>query len=153
MSMPAPLLPLCTHLVYSNAYRTTSAERRAIEEAKLADPDETYENIRRAAEVHRLVRQHAKKTIKPGMSLTECVESIEDGVRALVEGDGKDCGIGFPTGINRNEIAAHYSPNAGDTVGKYIVYSFILVKLMIDSARIWGRCQDRYWCACQRTDM
>jgi len=37
-------------------------------------------------------------------------------VRALAEGDGMEAGIGFPTGINRNEIAAHFSPNAGDTV-------------------------------------
>jgi hypothetical protein len=34
-----------------------------------------------------------------------------------------ESGIGFPTGINKNEIAAHYSPNAGDSVGGYFVLS------------------------------
>jgi len=32
-----------------------------------------------------------------------------------VEEDGLESGVGFPTGVNINECAAHYSPNAGDT--------------------------------------
>jgi len=80
------------------------------------DPDITYQNIRRAAEVHRLVRKHARKHIRPGMTMTEIAENIEDGTRALVEENGLEAGVGFPTGLNLNECAAHYSPNAGDTV-------------------------------------
>jgi hypothetical protein len=102
----------------SNAYRTSSTEKKLAEKLAQEDPEQTYESIRKAAEVHRLVRKHARKHIQVGMSLTEAVENIEDGVRALAEGDGMEAGIGFPTGINRNEIAAHYSPNAGDAVGK-----------------------------------
>lgn len=61
------------------------------------------------------------------MSMTEIAELIEDGTRALVEeseggvdGDGKvrqkweGSGVGFPTGLSVNEVAAHYTPNAGD---------------------------------------
>ncbi|KZS93186.1 peptidase M24A, methionine aminopeptidase [Sistotremastrum niveocremeum HHB9708] len=99
-----------------NSYRTTSEEKRYLEKLAQEDPDTTYENIRRGAEVHRLVRQHARKHIRPGMTMTEIVENIEDGTRALVEESGLESGVGFPTGVSLNECAAHYTPNAGDTV-------------------------------------
>jgi methionyl aminopeptidase len=50
------------------------------------------------------------------MSMTEIAENIEDGTRALVEENGLESGIGFPTGLSLNNCAAHYSPNAGDTI-------------------------------------
>jgi methionyl aminopeptidase len=81
------------------------------------DPEITYQSIRRAAEVHRLVRKHARKHIRPGMTMTEIAENIEDGTRALVEENGLESGVGFPTGLSLNNCAAHYSPNAGDTIG------------------------------------
>lgn len=84
----------------------------------MEDPNITYQNIRRAGEVHRQVRKYVRKTIKPGMTMTEIAEAIEDGTRSLVEEDGLDSGIGFPTGLSLNNCAAHYTPNAGDTVGE-----------------------------------
>ncbi|KAI0066565.1 peptidase M24A, methionine aminopeptidase [Artomyces pyxidatus] len=99
-----------------NNWRTTSEEKRYTERMAMEDPEVTYQNIRKGAEVHRLVRQHARKHIRPGMTMTEIAENIEDGVRALVEENGFEAGIGFPTGLNLNECAAHYTPNAGDTV-------------------------------------
>jgi len=99
----------------SNAYRTTSEEKRYQERILQEDPETTYENIRRAAEVHRLVRKHARTWIRPGMSMTSIAETIEDGTRALVEESGLESGIGFPTGLSLNDCAAHYTPNAGDT--------------------------------------
>ena len=101
----------------SNTYRTTSEEKRYQERILQEDPDTTYENIRRGAEVHRLVRKHARRWIKPGMSMTAIAENIEDGTRALVEETGLESGIGFPTGLSLNNCAAHYTPNAGDTQG------------------------------------
>ncbi|KAJ2826068.1 Methionine aminopeptidase 2 [Coemansia erecta] len=98
--------------VDDNAYRTTSEELRAkdrLNEKQLFD-------LRRAAEVHREVRRHAQKTIKPGMDLTTIAEMIENGTRALVEASGFEAGIGFPTGLSLNHCAAHYTPNAGDHV-------------------------------------
>lgn len=83
----------------------------------MEDPELTFQDIRRAAEVHRQVRRHARKYIMPGMSMTEIVENIEDGTRALVEENGLSSGIGFPTGVSLNNCAAHYTPNAGDTTG------------------------------------
>ncbi|TCD68297.1 Methionine aminopeptidase 2 [Steccherinum ochraceum] len=99
-----------------NAWRTTSEEKRYNEKMAMEDPEVTYNNIRRAAEVHRQVRKYARKFIRPGMSMTEIAEGIEDGTRALVEESGLESGIGFPTGVSLNHCAAHYTPNAGDTV-------------------------------------
>ncbi|KAI5121304.1 hypothetical protein M0805_003773 [Coniferiporia weirii] len=99
-----------------NNWRTTSEEKKYDERMAMEDPEITYRDIRRAAEVHRQVRKHARQHIKPGMSMTEIVENIEDGTRALVEENALECGIGFPTGVNLNNCAAHYSPNAGDTL-------------------------------------
>ncbi|KAI0931482.1 hypothetical protein AcW1_001124 [Taiwanofungus camphoratus] len=98
-----------------NAWRTTSEEMRYNERMAMEDPETTYAHIRRAAEVHRQVRKYGRKHIKPGMSMTEIAETIEDGTRALVEENGLESGVGFPTGLSLNECAAHYSPNAGDT--------------------------------------
>lgn len=55
--------------------------------------------------------------------MIEIADLIENGTRALVEedvgpGDGRQLsGIGFPTGLSCNEVAAHYTPNAGDKKG------------------------------------
>jgi methionyl aminopeptidase len=110
----------------SNAWRTTSEEKRYLERMACEDPETTYENIRRAAEVHRLVRRHARKTIRPGMRMTEIADNIEDGIRALVEENGLESGIGFPTGLSLNHCAAHYTPNPGDTIGPLFYPSLAL---------------------------
>ncbi|OAX81212.1 methionine aminopeptidase 2-1 [Emergomyces africanus] len=99
-----------------NAYRTTNEEKRYLDRMN----NDFLSEYRYAAEVHRQVRQYAQKTIKPGQTLTEIAEGIEDSVRALtghdglVEGDNLLGGIAFPTGVNLNHCAAHYSPNAGN---------------------------------------
>ncbi|EIM92854.1 peptidase M24A methionine aminopeptidase [Stereum hirsutum FP-91666 SS1] len=99
-----------------NNYRTTSEEKRHLERITNEDPDLTYQNIRRASEVHRQVRHYARKHIKPGMTMTEIANTIEDGTRALVEENGLETGVGFPTGLSLNNCAAHYTPNPGDTL-------------------------------------
>ncbi|EXJ77686.1 methionyl aminopeptidase [Capronia epimyces CBS 606.96] len=99
-----------------NAYRTTNEEKRHLDRMN----NDFLQEYRQAAEVHRQVRQWAQTKIKPGMSLTEIAEGIEDGTRALTghwgleEGDNIKGGVGFPTGLSINHIAAHYSPNAGN---------------------------------------
>lgn len=98
--------------------RMSSAEAKEKERLAQGDPTDNYQNIRRAAEVHRQVRSYARQNIKPGMTMTEIAEMIENGTRALVEESGFESGIGFPTGLSCNEVAAHYTPNAGDTKGK-----------------------------------
>lgn len=99
-----------------NTYRTTSEEKRAMDRAN----NDFLQEYRYGAEVHRQVRQWAAQNIKPGQSLTEIAEGIEDSVRALTghpgleEGDNIKGGVAFPTGVNLDHIAAHYSPNAGN---------------------------------------
>lgn len=111
------IYPVGEEVEYANdtTSRITSEEKRYLEKMTHEDPETTYTSIRRAAEVHRQVRSYAQKSIKPGMSMTEIAELIEDGTRALVEEDGMKSGVGFPTGLSVNEVAAHYTPNAGDT--------------------------------------
>ncbi|KAH8671459.1 methionine type metalloexopeptidase [Xylariales sp. PMI_506] len=102
--------------VNENSYRTTNEEKRHLDNL---DPDFLID-YRHAAETHRQVRQWAQKNIKPGQTLTEIANGIEDSVRRLVghdgltEGDAITAGMGFPTGLNLDHIAAHYSPNAGN---------------------------------------
>lgn len=101
-----------------NRYRTTSEEVR--ERERLLMNDDFLRDYRHAAETHRQVRQWAQGWIQPGMALTDIANGIEDSVRALVghsgldEGDAIVAGMGFPTGMNLNDVAAHYTPNAGN---------------------------------------
>lgn len=102
--------------VNENRYRTTNEEKRHLDNLN----DDFLTDYRHAAETHRQVRQWAQKNIKPGQTLTEIANGIEDSVRRLVghdgiaEGDAIKAGMGFPTGLNLDHIAAHYSPNAGN---------------------------------------
>lgn len=99
-----------------NGYRTTSEEKRHLDRMN----SDFLREYRQAAEVHREVRKYAKAHIAPGQSLTEIAEMIEDGVRHLTghqgleEGDNILGGVAFPTGVNLDHIAAHYTPNAGN---------------------------------------
>lgn len=99
-----------------NSYRTTSEEKRHLDRMN----NDFLTEYRQGAEVHRQVRQWAQKNIKPGQTLTEIAEGIEDSVRALTghqgleEGDAIKGGMGFPTGLSINHCAAHYTPNAGN---------------------------------------
>ncbi|PBP21719.1 methionine aminopeptidase 2-like protein [Diplocarpon rosae] len=99
-----------------NLYRTTNEEKRHLDRMN----NDFLQEYRQGAEVHRQVRQYAARNIKPGQSLTEIAEGIEESVRALTghpgleEGDNIKGGIAFPTGVNLDHIAAHYSPNAGN---------------------------------------
>ncbi|KAJ2551517.1 Methionine aminopeptidase 2 [Coemansia sp. RSA 1933] len=98
--------------VDDNKYRTTSEEMRAKDRLN----EQQIFDLRRAAEVHREVRQNVQKRIKPGMDLTTIADMIENGTRSLVEVNGLEAGIGFPTGLSINDCAAHFTPNAGDHV-------------------------------------
>ncbi|KAF4202561.1 hypothetical protein CNMCM8927_000106 [Aspergillus lentulus] len=99
----------------ANRYRTTSEEKRHLDNLN----SDFLSDYRQAAEAHRQVRQWAQRNIKPGQTLLEIVNGIEDSARRLVghdglrEGDSLIAGMGFPTGLNIDNIVAHYSPNAG----------------------------------------
>ncbi|KAG0650442.1 Methionine aminopeptidase 2-2 [Hyphodiscus hymeniophilus] len=117
--------PIGELLPYENTSRTTGEESRY--DSRLWD-DEFLTDYRRAAEIHRQVRQYAQReVIKPGATLSSIAEEIEDGVRALLghpgleAGDSLKGGMGFPTGLCLNNITAHSTPNPGGkevTLGK-----------------------------------
>ncbi|TWU72450.1 Methionine aminopeptidase 2 [Metarhizium rileyi] len=99
-----------------NHYRTTNEEKRHLDNLNT----DFLNDYREAAEIHRQVRQYAQKSIKPGQTLTEIAETIENSVRSLtghsglIEGDAMLGGMGFPCGLSLNHCAAHYTPNAGN---------------------------------------
>ncbi|KFH43589.1 Methionine aminopeptidase-like protein [Hapsidospora chrysogenum ATCC 11550] len=98
--------------------RATASELRYLGRRHLEDPA-LLNDYRKAAEVHRQVRQWVQETVKPGQTLTEIALGVEDGVRALLGNDGLApgsalvSGMGFPTGLSLNHCVAHYTPNPG----------------------------------------
>jgi methionine aminopeptidase len=48
------------------------------------------------------------------MKLIDICDKLEDLNRYLVEENGLNAGIAFPTGCSLNHVAAHYTPNPGD---------------------------------------
>lgn len=96
--------------------RFTSEEKKALDRAHL----DIYNELRQAAEAHRQTRQHIQRWIKPGMTMIEICEELENTARRLIGENGLEAGLAFPTGCSRNHCAAHYTPNAGDpTVLEY----------------------------------
>lgn len=94
-------------------YRTTNEEKRHLDRSR----NDFLTEYRQGAEIHRQVRGWAQRNIKPGMTLHEAANGIEDCTRALTghqgleEGDHLNAGVGFPTGLSINHCAAHYTPN------------------------------------------
>ena len=96
--------------------RTSDAELRELERLHSI----SYSEIRTAAECHRQVRKHMQSVIKPGMLMTDICEQLENLNRTLVQENGLQAGIAFPTGCSINHVAAHWTPNSGDkTVLQY----------------------------------
>lgn len=96
--------------------RFTSEEKRALDRMH----NDIYNEVRLAAEAHRQTRQHIQRWVKPGMTMIQICEELENTARRLIGEDGLKAGLAFPTGCSRNHCAAHYTPNAGDpTVLEY----------------------------------
>jgi methionyl aminopeptidase len=56
-----------------------------------------HTNLRHAAECHRQVRRYVKKTVRPGMSMIEIANLIENGTRNILGDNGTN---GFVTSAN-----------------------------------------------------
>lgn len=101
-----------------NLQRTTAEEIRHVSAMTSMD-DEFLRDYRKAAEIHRQVRQYVRSIAKPGVSMTELAHEIDEGVRALTghagleKGDALKAGLAFPTGLCLNNIGAHWTPNTG----------------------------------------
>ncbi|CAD8197025.1 unnamed protein product [Paramecium pentaurelia] len=86
---------------------------------EMREKDQIHEKqlkaLRKAAECHKQVRQYTQqKLLKPGMKLIDICEQLEDMNRYLIEANGLEAGIAFPTGCSLNFCAAHWTPNPGD---------------------------------------
>ncbi|KAJ0012630.1 hypothetical protein NQD34_016964 [Periophthalmus magnuspinnatus] len=110
-----PIGQLCDYPVSqdgrSAVWRMTNEERKVLDQAN----DEMWNDFRQAAEAHRQVRQHVRGFIKPGLTMIEICERLEECSRKLIKENGLNAGLAFPTGCSLNHCAAHYTPNAGDT--------------------------------------
>jgi methionyl aminopeptidase len=73
----------------SNLWRVTNEEKRYLERQE----NDNYNEARKCAEVHRQVRKYAQKAIKPGMTMIEICEMIENGTRNLIEVNGLEAGM------------------------------------------------------------
>ncbi|KAG0669126.1 Methionine aminopeptidase 2 [Maudiozyma exigua] len=108
-----------------NLDRTTDEEKRYLQ--RDLENQDHWNEVRKAAEIHRRVRKNVEGKIHPGMRLTEIADLIENTTRKYTDAedltkmeDPTSRGIGFPTGLSINEIAAHFTPNKGDkTVLRY----------------------------------
>lgn len=128
----------------NNLRRTTAEELR--HSAMIEDMDDAFlEDYRKAAEVHRQVRQYVQTIAKPGVSMSKLADEIEDGVRALTghqgleTGDALKAGMGFPTGLCLNNIAAHWTPNPG---GKDVILQYDDVLKVDFGVHVSGRIVD-----------
>lgn len=107
--------------------------------------DDFLKDYRKAAEVHRQVRQYAQSIAKPGISMTELADEIDNGIRALVNHQGLDpgdsliAGPGFPTGLCLNNVGAHWTPNAG---GKEVILQYDDVLSVDFGVHVNGRIVD-----------
>jgi len=70
--------------------------------------EEELETYRRAGKLVAEVREQARPLVKPGVTLLEIAEAVEDLITQ------KGAKPAFPCNVSVNEIAAHYSPPADD---------------------------------------
>lgn len=98
--------------------RTTNAELR-YDSHRYWDDESFLKDYRKAAEVHRQARQWIHETVKPGQTIQDIANGLEDSVRALLGNSGLETGAGlksglaFPSGFCLNHQVAHYTPNPG----------------------------------------
>jgi methionyl aminopeptidase len=92
--------------------RMKSAELRMRE--KVAESQ--YTDLRLAAEVHRQVRTWANSWIRPGLKMIDITNKLEKKLEQLIAKEGLKAGQAFPTGCSLNYVAAHWTPNTGDSV-------------------------------------
>jgi methionyl aminopeptidase len=63
----------------------------------------------KAGEISKEVKNFARNEIKPGLKLLDLADNIEKMIK-------DKAGIAFPVNISLNDIAAHYTPDIGDTL-------------------------------------
>ncbi|MFK5956169.1 MAG: type II methionyl aminopeptidase [Planctomycetota bacterium] len=75
-----------------------------------ASNPEAIEKFRRAGVIAGNARKLAASLVKPGASLADVMNEVEDYIRS------EGAGMAFPAQTSRNQVAAHYCPRPGDTM-------------------------------------
>lgn len=86
-----------------------TSEEKALEEEKQETEESPEDKYRRAGKIASQVRGEILPQVKIGASALELCETVE---ARIIELGG---GIGFPTNVSINEVAAHYSSPEEDT--------------------------------------
>lgn len=77
--------------------------------------EDIIKKLKKAASRHKIVRDHIKNVIKPGMKIIDVANILESKNRELnTDSNNLNQGIGFPTGISINNCAAHFTPTMND---------------------------------------
>jgi methionine aminopeptidase type II len=72
-------------------------------------------DIRRAAEVHKIVRKNIQSYIKPGVKILDVANKIENDIVKIFGQNDLKAGIAFPPGLSINNVIAHDTANSNDT--------------------------------------
>jgi methionyl aminopeptidase len=80
------------------------------------DENDKIKSLEKAASIHKEVRRHLYKILKPGIKLNDIVKTIETKTEELSNpSESINRGIGFPVGLSLNSCAAHFHPENNDT--------------------------------------
>jgi methionyl aminopeptidase len=81
------------------------------------DYNNDIESLKLAGIIHKKVRKHLQKKIKPGIKLKEIAEIIETKTIQLSDQNKTiNKGIGFPASLSLNNCAAHFHPLSNDNI-------------------------------------
>jgi len=75
---------------------------------------ETYKNFKKSGIIHKIINKKIKNKLYDGISALEITEFIENEIKNYTkynENNPLKAGIGFPVGININNVAAHFTPS------------------------------------------
>lgn len=100
------------------ADRFTSEEKRALDRLQA----DIYQELRLAAEAHRQTRQYIQNWVKPGMTMIQICEELENTARKLIGENGLEAGLAFPTGMLLTHT--HTTPIACDFRNGYLWFFF-----------------------------
>lgn len=71
-------------------------------------------DIRRAAEVHKIVRKNVQDYVKPGIKIIDVCNKIESDIIKIFGQNNLKAGIAFPPGMSINNVICHDTANTND---------------------------------------
>lgn len=92
---------------------------RPVEDMKLEEDDEwerKVRSLREGAEILRQVRQYVQQTLRPGLEVSDIIDTAEKSLWTLVGGDSSPLkrNLALPVGLALNEVVQNFTTNPGD---------------------------------------